>query len=70
MFFALCLQDVKLGCGWIFRLGAHLPTQAHHLALAMLRDDYLTNEMLRQWGVDRVAAGQVPGRLRSRLRGA
>jgi ATP-dependent DNA helicase RecG len=44
---------------WIFRLGAHLPTQAHHLALAMLRDDYLTNEMLRQWGVDRVAAGQV-----------
>ncbi|MFD0518159.1 helix-turn-helix domain-containing protein [Paractinoplanes durhamensis] len=25
----------------------------------MLRDDYLTNEMLRQWGVDRVAAGQV-----------
>jgi ATP-dependent DNA helicase RecG len=45
--------------GWIFRLGADLPTQAHHLALAMLRDDYLTNEMLRQWGVDRVAAGQV-----------
>ncbi|WP_436523630.1 ATP-binding protein [Actinoplanes sp. HUAS TT8] len=45
--------------GWISRLGAHLPTQAHHLALAMLRDDYLTNEMLRQWGVDRVAAGQV-----------
>lgn len=44
---------------WISRLGAHLPTQAHHLALAMLRDDYLTNEMLRQWGVDRVAAGQV-----------
>jgi ATP-dependent DNA helicase RecG len=45
--------------GWISRLGAHLPTQAHHLALAMLRDDYLTNEMLRQWGVDRVTAGQV-----------
>lgn len=45
--------------GWIAQLGAHLPTQAHQLALAMLRDDYLTNEMLRQWGVDRVAAGQV-----------
>jgi len=45
--------------GWIAQLGAHLPTRAHQLALAMLRDDYLTNEMLRQWGVDRVAAGQV-----------
>lgn len=45
--------------GWITQLGAHLPTQAHQLALAMLRDDYLTNEMLRQWGVDRVTAGQV-----------
>ena len=44
---------------WIAQLGAHLPTPAHHIALAMLRDDYLTNEMLRQWGVDRVAAGQV-----------
>ncbi|GAA2572763.1 ATP-binding protein [Winogradskya consettensis] len=44
---------------WIAHLGARLPTQAHQLALAMLRDDYLTNEMLRQWGVDRVTAGQV-----------
>jgi ATP-dependent DNA helicase RecG len=25
----------------------------------MLREGYLTNEMLRQWGVDRIAAGQV-----------
>jgi ATP-dependent DNA helicase RecG len=27
--------------------------------LAMLRDGYVTNEMLRQWGVDRIAAGRV-----------
>jgi ATP-dependent DNA helicase RecG len=44
---------------WIAGIGAHLPTQAHHIALAMLREGYLTNEMLRQWGVDRIAAGQV-----------
>lgn len=44
---------------WIAGLDAHLPSQAHHLALAMLREGYLTNEMLRQWGVDRIAAGQV-----------
>lgn len=44
---------------WIAGLNAHLPTQAHLIALAMLREGYLTNEMLRQWGVDRVEAGQV-----------
>jgi ATP-dependent DNA helicase RecG len=44
---------------WIAGLHAHLLTPAHQIALAMLRDDYLTNEMLRQWGVDRIAAGQV-----------
>jgi ATP-dependent DNA helicase RecG len=44
---------------WIAGLHAHLPTPAHEIALAMLREDYLTNEMLRQWGVDRIAAGQV-----------
>lgn len=44
---------------WIARLHAHLPTPAHHIALAMLHEGYLTNEMLRQWGVDRIAAGQV-----------
>jgi ATP-dependent DNA helicase RecG len=44
---------------WIAGLPAQLPTQAHHIALAMLREGYLTNEMLRQWGVDRIAAGQV-----------
>lgn len=44
---------------WIASLHAHLPTPAHEIALAMLRENYLTNEMLRQWGVDRIAAGQV-----------
>ncbi len=44
---------------WIAGLRAHLPTPAHKIALAMLREGYLTNEMLRQWGVDRIAAGQV-----------
>lgn len=44
---------------WIAGLRANLPTPAHEIALAMLRENYLTNEMLRQWGVDRIAAGQV-----------
>jgi ATP-dependent DNA helicase RecG len=44
---------------WIVGLHAQLPTPAHVIALAMLRESYLTNEMLRQWGVDRIAAGQV-----------
>lgn len=44
---------------WIAGLHADLPTPAHKIALAMLRESYLTNEMLRQWGVDRIAAGQV-----------
>lgn len=44
---------------WIAGLNAHLPTPAHQIALAMLRESYLTNAMLRQWGVDRIAARQV-----------
>lgn len=44
---------------WITGLHAQLPTAAHEIALAMPRENYLTNEMLRQWGVDRIAAGQV-----------
>ena len=44
---------------WIAGLHANLPTPAHEIALAMLREDYLTNETLRQWGVDRITAGQV-----------
>jgi ATP-dependent DNA helicase RecG len=44
---------------WVAGLRASLPTPAHEIALAMLRENYLTNEMLRQWGVDRITAGQV-----------
>jgi ATP-dependent DNA helicase RecG len=44
---------------WIAGLDARLPTPAHEIALAMLRDGYVTNAMLRQWGVDRITAGQV-----------
>ncbi|MDQ1293326.1 MAG: ATP-dependent helicase RecG [Actinomycetota bacterium] len=44
---------------WIAGLNAQLPTPAHRIALAMLREGYLTNAMLRQWGVDRITAGQV-----------
>lgn len=44
---------------WIAGLNAHLPTPAHQIPHAMLREGYLTNAMLRQWGVDRSAAGQV-----------
>jgi ATP-dependent DNA helicase RecG len=44
---------------WIAGLRADLPSEAHRIAVAMLREGYLTNAMLRQWGVDRIAAGQV-----------
>lgn len=44
---------------WIAGLNARLPTPAHQIALAMLREGYLTKAMLRQWGVDRITAGQV-----------
>jgi hypothetical protein len=44
---------------WTAGLQAHLPGPAYKIALAMLREGYLTDEMLRQWGVDRIAADQV-----------
>lgn len=44
---------------WIGSLGASLPTPTHEVALAMLRGGPITNAMLREWGVDRIAAGQV-----------
>lgn len=45
---------------WIDALRADLPTPTHRIAVAMLRDGHITNEMLRQqWGVDRVIAGHV-----------
>lgn len=44
---------------WIANLGASLPTPTHEVALAMLRTGPVTNEMLREWGADRILAGQV-----------
>lgn len=44
---------------WIASLCASLPTPTHEVALAMLRGGPITNAMLREWGADRIAAGQV-----------
>lgn len=44
---------------WIHRLGVPLPTPLHEIAVAMLRGGFITNEMLRRWGADRIRAGQV-----------
>jgi ATP-dependent DNA helicase RecG len=52
----LLSPDVR---AWLARIGAHRADPAHQIALAMMREGYVTNEMLRQWGVDRVEAGQV-----------
>lgn len=46
---------------WIDGLHADLPrpSSAHEIALAMMRTGYITNAMLREWGVDRLTATQV-----------
>jgi ATP-dependent DNA helicase RecG len=44
---------------WISRLGVPVPTPVHQIALAMMRGGAVTNAMLREWGADRLAAGQV-----------
>ncbi|NMR20463.1 ATP-binding protein [Cellulomonas fimi] len=44
---------------WIAGLGVPVPTPAHEIALAMMRGGPVTNAMLREWGADRIAAGQV-----------
>lgn len=44
---------------WIARMPVSRTTPAHEIALAMLRNGAVTNEMLRQWGVDRIESGQV-----------
>lgn len=44
---------------WIARLGVPTPTSAHEIALAMMRVGPVTNAMLREWGADRMSAGQV-----------
>ena len=45
--------------GWISALGFAGLTPAHEIALAMMRAGVVTNAALRQWGVDRIQAGQV-----------
>jgi ATP-dependent DNA helicase RecG len=44
---------------WLHELGGPWPTPIYEIALAMMRADHVTNEMLRQWGVDRIQAGAV-----------
>lgn len=44
---------------WIVELGVPTPTPAHEIALAMMRGGPVTNAMLREWGADRITAGQV-----------
>lgn len=44
---------------WIANLSASLPTPTHEIAVAMLRAGPITNVMLREWGADRIEAGQV-----------
>ncbi|TKV56307.1 transcriptional regulator [Nakamurella flava] len=44
---------------WIDSLRANLPTNHHRIAIALLRSGPVTNEMLRQWGIDRIQAGAV-----------
>jgi ATP-dependent DNA helicase RecG len=52
----LLSPDVR---SWFGDLSVPPATPAHEMALAMLRIGPITNAMLRQWGVDRIAAGQV-----------
>lgn len=49
-------EDVR---SWISRLGVPTPTSTHEIALAMMRVGPVTNAMLREWGADRMSAGQV-----------
>lgn len=44
---------------WIAAVAGPLPTPTHEVALAMMRGGPITNAMLREWGPDRIAAGQV-----------
>jgi ATP-dependent DNA helicase RecG len=53
---ALLGPDVRT---WMASLRADLPTPAHEVALAMMRSGEVTNAALREWGVDRIEAGQV-----------
>ncbi|MEZ0491765.1 ATP-binding protein [Kineococcus sp. TBRC 1896] len=44
---------------WIAAVAGRLPSPRHEVALAMLRTGPVTNSVLREWGANRVEAGQV-----------
>lgn len=44
---------------WILRVCPHHRTELHELALALMRTGSVTNEMLREYGADRIEAGNV-----------
>jgi ATP-dependent DNA helicase RecG len=45
---------------WLTSLPVPLPTPAHEIAVAMMRDGgFVTNAALREWGVERHVAGSV-----------
>ncbi len=44
---------------WIVRVCPHRRTELHELALALMRTGYVTNAMLREYGADRIEAGNV-----------
>jgi ATP-dependent DNA helicase RecG len=45
---------------WLTSLSVPLPTPAHEIAVAMMRDGgFVTNAALREWGVERHVAGSV-----------
>ena len=44
---------------WLASLRQAVPTPLHEIALALMRADHVTNAALREWGADRVQAGQV-----------
>lgn len=53
---ALLGPNVK---NWLASLRVPLPTPAHEIAVAMMRGGFVTNAAMREWGADRLAAGQV-----------
>ena len=53
---ALLGPNVK---NWLASLDIALPTPAHEIAVAMMRGGFVTNAAMREWGADRLAAGQV-----------
>lgn len=44
---------------WLDTIGGPWSSPTHDIALALMKSDHVTNEMLREWGVDRIRAGAV-----------